>query len=489
MATVLAPDWPTSSAEPTNPPPRYSTPRTPDRPTLGGKVAQVSAMLGAPLMPWQRHVVDVALELDPDTGLPVYREVVLLVPRQSGKSTLFRALSVHRCFADWGGPQTVRYTAQTLAAAREKWREDFLEALDESDLRHAYETRLANGSEGMKWANGSHFGLMATMKKSGHGSTIDLALIDEAFAQIDGRLEQAARPAMSTRDSAQMWITSTAGESPAESPYLWRKVEAGRERVRDGKTDSVAYFEWSDDTGDPADPATWRATMPALGHTVSESVIRADFEAMEIAEFCRAYLCRWGVGSVDGPIPLPAWDALGVSEGELVGSVTLGVDVSPDRGRASIVAVADGGDGRPFVEVVENRQGVGWLVPRLGALVAKHDVSAVVLDRRSQAGSLIDDITAAELPLVAADTRELITACGRFYDRVTTGGLAHLGQPELASAVAGAKRRTVADAWALSRKSSAVDISPLVAAVLGLWCFETGQTPADAGGSGPVFLY
>jgi hypothetical protein len=39
------------------------------------EVAQIAEVLGTPLMPWQRHVVDIAYEINPDTGRLVYREV------------------------------------------------------------------------------------------------------------------------------------------------------------------------------------------------------------------------------------------------------------------------------------------------------------------------------------------------------------------------------------------------------------------------------
>ena len=48
-----------------------TTPATPavaamvTRETLGGAVAEVAEALGTPLMPWQRQVADVAMELDP----------------------------------------------------------------------------------------------------------------------------------------------------------------------------------------------------------------------------------------------------------------------------------------------------------------------------------------------------------------------------------------------------------------------------------------
>jgi hypothetical protein len=45
-------------------------------------------------------------------------------------------------------------------------------------------------------------------------------------------------------------------------------------------------------------------------------------------------------------------------------------------------------------------------------------------------------------------------------------------QPELSAALAGATKRSLGDAWAWSRRNSAVDISPLVAATLALWLAE-----------------
>ena len=78
--------------------PRIATERT-DRPTKGGEVAKVAEMLGTPLMPHQQLVVDVALEENED-GTPAYQEVVLTVPRQSGKSALVCALMVWNALRD-----------------------------------------------------------------------------------------------------------------------------------------------------------------------------------------------------------------------------------------------------------------------------------------------------------------------------------------------------------------------------------------------------
>ena len=70
-------------------------------------------------------------------------------------------------------------------------------------------------------------------------------------------------------------------------------------------TDTAAYFGYSaPDDADPADPATWYGCMPALGITVTEETVRADFGTMDLAEFRRAYLCQWP------EVAKPGWGVL-----------------------------------------------------------------------------------------------------------------------------------------------------------------------------------
>jgi phage terminase large subunit-like protein len=267
--------------------PRWSTART-DRPTRGGEVAAIAEQLGTPLMPWQRHVVDVAFETDPVTGRLVYREVRLTVPRQSGKTTLMLAIMLHRCLM-MGDGQRVGYTAQTGQAARLKFTDDHVPVVVGSIFGRQAQVRRSNGSEAIRWKNGSLWSVLATTETAGHGSQLDLAIIDEAFAQPNDRLEQGFKPAMVTRPQPCLWVVSTAGD--VSSNYLNAKIDDGRERVDRGLTEGVAYFEWSAEQGaDPADEQVWLGCMPALGHTIGVEAIRADFESMRLVEFRRAYL-------------------------------------------------------------------------------------------------------------------------------------------------------------------------------------------------------
>jgi hypothetical protein len=417
--------------------------------------------------------MDTALELEPD-GRPAYREVRVTVPRQQGKTGgLLLPVMVHRALGGVDArPQRILYTAQDRNHAREKWSEQ-VELLDRSPLHRLYTTRRSNGSEAIRWRTGSRHQITASGEKSGHGFTLDLGVIDEAFAQVDDRLVQAFRPAMLTRPMAQLWIVSTAGTD--ESTFLRERVEDGRARVEAGERGGVAYFEWSaPDDAAIDDPATWSAAMPALGSLIDLETIRADLAAMDEAEFARAYLNRWSPGGT--PVfSLADWVACLDALSSASSAPAFGIDVSPDRSHASIAAAASRPDGRVHLELVDRRAGTDWLVDRVGELLERWAPTAVAVDPAGPAGSLVTDLSRLPRvpPLVLVTGRQYAAACGALYDDVSTRRIAHRGQPALDDAVVAARRRSSGDAWSWARPSSGVDPSPLIAATLARWGWST----------------
>jgi len=449
--------------------PRWATSRDPDRRTYGAAVAWVAEQLGTPLMPWQRQVVDVALEIDAVTGRLAHREVVVTVPRQAGKTTLLLSVMVWRAL-QWPH-QRIVYTAQTAQDARHKWRDEHVPTLDRSELSSLYEVRQSNGSEAIRWSNGSLHQIIATTEKAGHGQSLDLAVIDEAFAQTDNRLEQAVKPAMITRAEPQLWIISTAGT--AASSWLRSKVDRGRDAVTGADSAGMAYFEWSaGDDDDPADPETWQRCHPALGHTINLEALTADFRSMELAEAERAYLNRWTSGVSTAPIPLSTWQRRAddsVSVGE---NVCFAVDFSPARANASI-AVAGPVNDLFAVELVDQRNNTDWVVARCVQLWDRWKPHAFIVDAVGPASSIIPELEAHGIKVITTNSRDMAQACGRLFDAVLNDKVRHRAQPVLDAAVAGAAKRKLGDAWAWSRSSSSVDISPLVAATLALWGVST----------------
>ena len=71
-------------------------------------------------------------------------------------------------------------------------------------------------------------------------------------------------------------------------------------------------------------------------------------------------------------------------------------------------------------------------------------------------------------------------ACGLLQDSLDQNLLVHRNEPQLNAAIVGAGRRQAGDTWTWSRRSSKVDISPLVAATLAHWAHRQNREPAAA---------
>jgi hypothetical protein len=421
-----------------------------------------------PLMPWQQMAAEVGGELveDPETGLliPAYRLVVFTVPRQSGKTTLVLGWECQRAIG-WEhlGPQRIAYSAQTGADARKKLINDqkpilkpHLRALN---IRRIYE---AIGAEGIVWNNGSRLTLLNNTESSGHGPSVDLGVKDELFADYDDRRDQALIPAMATRAAGQVLACSTMGTEESEP---WNAlVERGRLAVDSGVRNGIAYFEWSaDPDADPDDPATWRSCMPALGHTITEAVVADARLNMKDGEFRRAFL-NLKTKSDDRVLPAREWDAICSDTAAPSDVRTFSIDINPERSAGAIVAASPG-----VAELVEHREGIGWIPGRAAKLDASQGHPTWVIDSTGPAASLVPALEAVGLRIHPASARELIDACGSFYDGVMEHTIAIRRDPKFDAAAAGAAKRSVGDSWAWTRKNASADISPLVAATLGLW--------------------
>jgi hypothetical protein len=458
--------------------PRWATPRRSDRQTLGPAVAAIADMLGQPLMPWQRQVADVGLEMLED-GRPAYRSVTFTVPRQSGKTTVILCWEIQRVLG-WakmlGQPQRVLYSAQTGKDAREKLLDDQVPLLDPNKrLLGVNRVIRTNGSEAIVFNNGSRIGTLASGADSGHGKTLDLGVEDELFADMDFRRDQAMNPAMATRPHAQKLIASTMGT--IDSIALNAAVEAGRAAVTADRGRGTAYFEWSAaPEDDPASHETWWRCMPALGRTISIEVVEDAYQEMlansSIEEFKRAYL-NIPTAVEDRVIPAGAWMSVCSPTVEAVPGV-FAIDCNPERTSAGIVIAGDG----PTIEVVDYRPGVNWVVDRCEELYNKYE-APFAIDKTGPAGVFAEELERRRVPIVEIDARQMQHAAARFFDVVVEREVEVRSNPDLDAAVAAGAKRPVGDAWAWTRKNSRVDISLLVAGSAALWALEN-QPPAVA---------
>lgn len=415
-------------------------------------------------MPWQQFVADVSQEIDPATGRLWYREVNLTVPRQSGKTVLILSKNVHRATAtDHFGPrQRLIYTAQTRNDAREKWEDDFVATLQASiAFRNRIKVSYANGRERIIFQNGSTLGIDATTESSGHGPTIDGTDVDEAFSRVDNRTETAARPAMINRPEPQLWVVSTGGWLGG-SPYLWDKIETGRELVESGEPSRRCFFEWSaPEDANVFNENVWIACMPGLqyngGVTPIEAVRHEYIEALRqgrLNEFKRAYLNMWvDQFAPDDAIIDPArWSALADLDSGRLEPLAFGVHVTPDRTMTMIGVCGRRRDGLAQIELAAEASGTDWALPWVIERARRWSPCAIVLDGTALAlQATLADAGIESVPTSSVDRAQ---ATVDFYDAVMPkpgedgrATIRHAGDPLLAEALKDARKRVIAQRW------------------------------------------
>lgn len=457
--------------------PQYATRRNFDRDTYGPEVAKIMRKLGFDPMPWQRYQLDVAFEHD-DDGKLVYRQVTEVVPRQAGKTAKVLGVQVHRATTmarRLKRPQHSLYTAQRNLDAKAKLIEEHVPIIEASPYGRFATPIRTTGHEGIQWSNKSTHHIAAPSWKSGHGKSLDLVQVDEAFALQSDEVEQGVKPAQITRRSAQLWVISAAGDH--RSTYLRSKVELGREQTRQGIDRGAAYFEWSADglDLDADDPATWRAVHPGVGFIIDEDAIAADHASMKPAEFARAYLAVWPSAQRPRIVPVEKWAACADRNSKCVDPVCFAIDVSADRSMAAVSAAGRRPDGLLHVEVVAHEAGTGWIPDYVQGLLARHPKSTLSVDTIGSAASLLPELERRKIARRMLTTSDVARSMGLLLDKINEGQLRHRDQGSLNVALAGADKRRIGDKWAWARGDG--DITPLVSVTLALWSLETAVEP------------
>ena len=437
-------------------PARWATERNPDRLTHGAQLAKVAEQLGFELFEWQRQVVDVALELDAE-GHYFYRTVGVSIGRQNGKT----ALAAIRAALELLKPGTTTiYTAQDRNLARLRFDEHVELLMGTPFAKRVKRYVRANGQEALYMNNGSQYRIVTPSAQGGRGLTVDCAIIDEALTH-DLRLVASLQPTMATKKSAQMWLTSNAGGPYSTMLSHYRKLgHAGNP--------SLCWLEWAAaEDCDIHDENTWYEAIPTLGEDkgVTIEAVREAVQTTEPLIFMSEWLNIWHSLKSQTVIDPEQWAALQREDIQIGSYMVFGVDVSPDRDRASIGAAGLAG-AYTALEVIESENRIGWLKDRILQLHQKWRMPFVI-DSGAAASSLIGELEAEGVHVIPINMRQYGQACGSFYDAVQDGTISHMGDIRLQHAIEGATKRKLGEQWAWSRKTADnVDITPLVACTI-----------------------
>ena len=164
----------------------------------------------------------------------------------------------------------------------------------------------------------------------------------------------------------------------------------------------------------------------------------------------------------------------------MTGEVAFACAISEDRKYGSIVAAGRSQSGKVLVDLAPFYAHPRLLVARMDELYTKHDPVAVVVNPKSQSGTLVKPLFEAGIVVLEPSAQDVAVAHGEFLDLVNDGGLEHLEQPPLTAAVRAAQQRPLAGAAAWDPKVQ-VDQGPLVAATLACWAFRRWEELAAPG--------
>lgn len=428
--------------------------------------------VGLDLDDWQRYVLEGACRTRSD-GKWSALEVGVDVARQNGKGSILEARELAGIFAF--GEKLIIHSAHLVDTSLEAM-ERLLDLLEEApDLkRRILRVVRTNGREGIIFDTHQRIRFRTRTKGGGRGFTADCLLLDEAMFLPEANIA-ALFPTLSARPNPQVWYTGSAVDQMVNDHG---SVFARVRRRGIAKEDGVAYFEWSapyeiDTVSEYLDErAAWVAANPAIGTRINEEFIRTERRAMDNRTFAveRLGVGDWPSDEADADaISWDKWRSLVDNDSRMNDPITLAFDVTPARDRASIVAAGMRSDGLTHFEMAEYRRGTGWVAAKIIDLMTRFNVASVSCDPASPAAALVRPLENLGVEVETVGARDYASACGMFFDLVDEERVRHLGTDELNMAVKNAATRPLGDSWAWSRKLSAVDISPLVAATLAVW--------------------
>lgn len=491
--------------------------RPPWQSSVGADVVKLAASAGLYLDLWQALALEEALgrtTLDPWAADSRWAtsEVCLICSRQNGKDAILEALQLAALFL-WD--ESVLHSAHQFKTAKKAFTRLQQLILGAPHLRKRLLQPIRGrgvttgvGNEGIHLASGVEGMFVARSKSSGRGFTVGRLIFNEAWELPEDDVA-AQTPAQATLQDPQTWYVTS---SPDRVIHPNAEVIAQlRSRARRGGDPDLCWIEFSADPdavpglggtgkvidGTPEaaavarrhDEEAYQRANPAAPHRVSFAFLHRqarspmtpkafDVEHLGIGDWPVVEEDRWAV------ITEQQWEDLEDVESQLAGMLVLAADINVE-GTAGAIGVAGRRlDRREHLEVIDERPGISWMVPRLGQLRDRQQPLALVIDARGRAGELLPELKssgfhpvspgerppAGKTALLLMNAQDVAQAHGGFVTAARDArSIRHLGQRSLRDALAGAATRDLGDAQAWARRGGTVNIAPLVAVTEARW--------------------
>ena len=444
-------------------------------PSIGKRCAS----MGVRFDQWQADLVRGALAKRKDGKYAAtVGGVVWSLPRQVGKTFTVGAMLFAYCIEHPG--VLVLWTAHHTRTSGETFRSMQGMARKPRVAPYVENVYTGSGTESVVFKNGSRILFGARDQGFGLGfAAVDVIVFDEA-QRLSDRTRMDMVPATNRAHNPAGALLFYIG-TPPRPDNDGEAFASLRQDALEGDEDTFFVELSADEDADPDDREQWAKANPSYPtHTPLESMLRMRKHLGSDEAWMREALGVWDPKLTNSVIDPESWRLAGDETSVARVRLALAVDVSPDRRHATVALAGQREDGSWHVEVDDHRDGVAWVVPWVTARVDRNDIRAVVVDARSPAATLLDDLKQSKVRVTTTSAQDMAVACGRFFDGVMDGTVRHIAQPQLTQALGSAAKRDLESGWAWSRKNSASDITPVVAATLALWGAQNSNVKRPA---------
>jgi phage terminase large subunit-like protein len=465
-------------------PTRYTKPLSEDFATDGDRLIELLALCWVtpetdepiPLDPWQKWLLRHVLERYPadhpeHPGELRYRQVVISMARQQGKSVLAGGLALDALAFHKGD-------VISLASSREQATIIYtrVKHVIDKTLWLAKRFKKTTETRGIAKTDGSGKYKVAPARESAmQGITMVRCILDEGHLAKTG-IWTAAKKGTSAIDNAMVIMITTAGD--AESKTLIDLYHAADQAIADpASNERFGAFIWeASANSELTDPDAIKAANPAVecGRIPIERILQ-DITTSPEHEVRRYTLNQFISGSRETWLPGELFRAAaGNGITDIQGSV-LAVDVTSNFGHATIAAAKKSGD-RFETELVASLVSPteDKLVEMIEDLWRKYYIEAVALDDRGM-HSLHRKLKERGVPVWNLWNKEINTACATVYAMFANNRLTHNNDPLLVLQNSHAVAKYVGEYWQVSRKESLGDVDSVMATIMALYVASAKQ--------------
>lgn len=424
---------------------------------------------------WQADLIDRVLERyplnhpDPNkAGRLRYRQVVISVGRQNGKSVFAAIFGLYGLMMMGAGP-TVIGLASNADQANIIYRR-VKHVIDSNPvLKKRFKT---TGTRGITRLDKTGLYMVKPAKADAlQGFATTLCLFDEVHLAKPGMWQAMVKGTTAKADAMVLGITTAGDETSEELKNLYengRKAAAGDEDL-----ERFGFFCWEAPEGAPVDDAEAIAAANPSVHAGRVPVERLQEQVRtEPLTTALRFTHNRFVAASSGWMPADLWMRT-ADETEPEGTVWYSMDRTPSWKHGVIVKAVRKADGDVWTKVVAMavEPDIEWFVDRAEQL-QENAPAGFVLD-----GFQMKDVAAAleqrGVNVKMIRSSDVTNACSFAYSYIARGKAMHKDDQLLREQNPHAVKKNIGEAWRVARGSSGSDIDGIMATINGIYVAGT----------------